>query len=200
MTLVNAHQRNLYYQPNSRFGIGPQGSTGGVGGLVISPMVSINCAYPEDGNSMSTDKSCSEPGGNGATCIPGCFSEHSSPSSWCNHGPLRADDDPNTWTGVWSCPFPPNELREALTVQQRLQSMRIRNNEIIVNAASYMAHLPHTIEVFFTVPSSGPKEHRTVRGAREALLREYGLGDATGPPLVVMDLQGGGSQPFHLMR
>lgn len=83
-------------------------------------------------------------------------------------------------------------------MQQGLESMRVRNNEIIVSAQSYVTHLPHSIEAFFVAPSSGPREREKVRSARDALLDEYELDETSGPPMVTMDLRGGSTRPFSL--
>ena len=44
----------------------------GMGGFVLAPSAKLFCAYPEDGNSMSGDKTCNKLYGD-ARCIPGCY-------------------------------------------------------------------------------------------------------------------------------
>ena len=87
---------------------------------MIAPTVSIFCAYAEDGNSMDGSKVCNPLGGNGVTCIPGCYP--------------KGQECPDIGH-AWSCSFPPTQLKEALQAQQDRSDMRARNNEVCVCAA-----------------------------------------------------------------
>ncbi|KAL1496682.1 hypothetical protein AB1Y20_014276 [Prymnesium parvum] len=149
------------------------------GGFVLAPTVSIFCAYPEDGNSMDGNKVCHPLGGDGVHCIPGCY-------------PLG-----QTCAEVgheWSCSFPPTQLREALQAQLRREDMKQRNNEIVVDLASVEAQLPRSIEGFFV-----GAEEAHVREVREQFMLDFGLSDADGPPLLRLNLDGGGEAPFTLI-
>ena len=170
VSVVSPRAKHLYY------------GTNGKGGLVLAPTAKLFCAYPEDGNSMA--KVCHPLGGDGVRCIPGCYPK----GQWCpelHH--------------AWSCSFPPTHLKEALQAQEGRIDFRMRNNELVVDLSSVSANLPSAIEGFFYFPGSGAAERAKAAEARQAFLGMYGLTEADGPPLLLVDLSdGGGDAPFSL--
>jgi len=138
-------------------------------------------ADPEDGNSMA--KVCHPLGGDGVTCIPGCY-------PWGRQCPDVGHD--------WSCSFPPNQLREALTAQEHRADYLHRNNELIIDMQSIEEHLPYAIIGFFYNARSGSSERSRVKLVRSSFLAHYSLGSDEGPPLLVLDLPNGGRRPFTL--
>jgi len=153
----------------------------GIGGLVLAPTARLFCAYPEDGNSMA--KLCRPLGGDGVTCIPGCYPR----------GQQCADVG-----HAWSCSFPPTQLGACLRAQEQRVDFLHRNNEIVVDMRSIEQNLPHAIAGFFYCARSGSSERSKVELARNSFLSHYHLSNAEGPPLLVLDLPGGGSRPFSL--
>jgi len=153
----------------------------GIGGFVLAPTAKLFCAYPEDGNSMA--KVCHPLGGDGVTCIPGCY-------PWGRQCPDVGHD--------WSCSFPPNQLREALTAQEHRADYLHRNNELIIDMQSIEEHLPYAIIGFFYNARSGSSERSRVKLVRSSFLAHYSLGSDEGPPLLVLDLPNGGRRPFTL--
>ena len=154
----------------------------GTGGLILSPATTtLFCAYPEDGNSMA--KTCQTLGGDGTRCIPGCYP--------------KGQQCPDVGH-AWSCSFPPSALREALQAQEDRIDFLSRNNELVVDLRSVTGRLPDSIEGFFFFKDSGPAERSKATSVRRAFLAEYGLSEEAGPPIVVVDLQGGGDAPFSL--
>jgi hypothetical protein len=135
-------------------------------------------ADPEDGNSM--DKICNPLGGDGATCIPGCY---------------PAGQQCPDVRHEWSCSFPPTHLREALQAQEL--RFLARNNEMVVDLRSVERNLPDAIAGFFYCARSGTSEIQRVQKARADFLAHYGLSSERGPPLLVLDLSlAGGVRPF----
>ena len=135
-------------------------------------------ADPEDGNSM--DKICNPLGGDGATCIPGCY---------------PAGQQCPDVRHEWSCSFPPTHLREALQAQEL--RFLARNNEMVVDLRSVERNLPDAIAGFFYCARSGTSEIQRVQRARADFLAYYGLSSERGPPLLVLDLSlAGGVRPF----
>ena len=99
---------------------------------------------------------------------------------------------------------PPTELRQVL--REHLASAPLANsyNEIVVDTASVVAGLPHTISGFFYRSSSGEEQREEVRKAHAAFLEAYGLGDGgsrSAPvPLLELDLDGRSDRPLKLVR
>lgn len=167
-SIINAGARSLYYGHNK-------------GGLVIAPSVDLFCAYPEDGNSMDGSKVCSPLGGDGVSCIPGCYPQGKTCPEMGH---------------TWSCSFPPSHLREALQAQQDRADFKARNNEIVVDLRSVLEQLPDSIQGFFAMGG----DDLLARDARDKFLDEYGLAEADGPPLLRLDLDNGDdSSPFSLL-
>lgn len=122
-------------------------------------------------------------GGDGANCIPGC----SPVGKQC---PDVGHD--------WSCSFA--SLRAALEAQQNRDSYKARNNEVVVNFESMRKGLPDTLQGFFYMRTSKASDELVVRNAHQAFLKEFGLGEADGPPLLELDLSSAGVRgaPFRL--
>ena len=68
-----------------------------------------------------------------------------------------------------------------------------RNNEMVVEASTVFDGLPGTIEAFFYMP--GETDIRP-RKAHAAFLAHYALQAEEGPPLLLLDIRGGGDRPF----
>ena len=172
-TIINDDLRNLFYDA---------GTVGA--GLVLAPSARLYCAYPEDGNSVA--KTCEPLGGDGASCIPGCYPA----GETC---PEVAHD--------WQCSFPPEALRDALQAQMGRRSYKERNNEIIVDAGAFKAALPHAVEGFFFLRGASGADQQWARKAHADFLDEFDLEAEEGPPLMELDLRDGGSdRPFKQAR
>ena len=127
------------------------GETGDVKGLIFRPSSTrLLCSYAIDGGSMT--QTC-EPPGVSASCIPGCWSGK---PGWCEQ------EEPNAGFRCGG-PFAPDRLATMLRLHE-MPDARVHYNEVIVDAASYVERLPHSLEA--------------VIGDREvhmAFLREYHL-------------------------
>ena len=121
---------------------------------------------------------CDPQGGDGVTCIPGCY-----PQGEQCHEVMRS----------WSCSYPPERLKAALTAQQGRFSYRSRNNEIVVTAESFSSSLPWSIQAFFYVPGSTGEERDAVYQARTNLIGAYPeqLTEANAPPVIILDMEDG---------
>ena len=118
-------------------------------------------------------RTCDPVGGDGRTCIPGCYPI----GQQCQD--IGRD---------YSCSFGPGSLRLALEAQQGRKSYRDRNNELVLDAKSMEGALPDSIEAFFFMPGTSSEDISAVRRARQALIDEYGLIDSTAPPMLKLDL------------
>lgn len=83
------------------------------------------CSYPGDGGSLEGGKTC-KPAGVSASCVPGCWK---GAPSWC---PVAQGK---------KCAFRPDDLASML--EQQPGHMY---NEVILDAATYLANLPHSLE------------------------------------------------------
>ena len=173
-SIINIRARVMYCG-----GGRPPCNMGAVGGIVLPPVARILCAYAQDGNSMHPDKTCI--GRGNPECIPGC-----SKAQECHSGQ------------IWSCGFPPGRLKDALRAQEGDQSMLARNNELVMDAKEYVRLLPFSVEAFFYNLDSAQWERDNVRNARDAFIREYHLDGIRAPPLLRLDLQGGGGSPWSV--
>ena len=173
-SIINSDARRMYFAAH-----GP----GGRGGLVLAPRsIRMLCAYPVDGNSMDPTKVCEPLGGDGVTCIPGCYAA----GKQCPD--MHRD---------WQCSYPPSELREALRVQKSRDGYRLKNNEIVIEPRSVVDGLPESVEAFFVPRGSTPTERFKVFRYREAFLRAYPrLPPERQPPVLLLDLTDGTSAPF----
>jgi hypothetical protein len=169
-SILNTQLRVLYYSTSSA-----SNRRDGAGGVVLSPThTDIFCAYATDGNSMDESKVCHPLGGNGRTCIPGCFL----PSQQCKDA-----DHP------WTCSFPPARLKVALEAQLSHPDLQARNNEIVVDMTSLVNRMPSAIEAFFLTPLSHGTEREKVLNAWRRFNQEHGAkseGDAA--PLLQLDV------------
>lgn len=174
-----------------------QRATTEVGGLILSPLTSrLFCAYPVDGNSLNHN--CPTLGGDGRSCIPGCY-----PAG------QQCQDvvDAQPWLIYAGCSYPPERLADALRKQQAPELAlsddgAADNNEVVVDLSSYLPHLPEAIEAFFITPTSqgarcAPPEydscttHRDLveTARRDFVSQYYSHADASlAPPLVLLDL------------
>ena len=131
-----------------------------VAGLIFRPEWNrVLCSYAADGGTMS--HTCS-PSGVSESCVPGCWSGR---AAWCDVTDARV--------GFQKCsgPFPPERL--GVMLQMHSQPFAgAGHNEVIVDAAWYVAHLPQSLEAII-----GDQK------AHAAFLAEYGL-SAEDVPLV----------------
>ena len=139
------------------------------------------CVRARSGNSMDPAKVCNPLGGDGVTCIPGCYP----PGQQCH----EVGHD-------WTCSFPPERLRDALSHQQARDSYKNRNNEMIVDIQSIQSQLPGSILAFWRKPKTYADAVQQAVDARANFFQRYRLTVDDGPPLLVLDLKGGGAAPF----
>ena len=173
-SVINNDARVMYYDVLKDM------ARGGVGGLVLSPRVTIFCAYADDGNSMDNQKVCKPAHGDGHTCIPGCYRD----------GEQCADMNRD-----WLCSYPPSQLKNAL--QKHLDRGATKNNEIVVDTRSITSAPTEMIVAFFVVRGSTVAERNLVVNAHAAFLREYPwLPPERQPPILQLDLKYGGREPF----
>ena len=167
--------------------------TEGQGGFVIDPtVVRLMCAYPTDGHSLAI--TCHPPGWS-ETCTPGC-------ARACNPG------DPD-----WArCSFPASRLREMMMRQQEwygphpwqpatdsdgVQRSQTRYTELVIDAESWSAALPTTIQAVFLLRSGTPEQRAQARDIHAAYVQAYEL-DEHLVPLLVYDPSRSATAPFTL--
>jgi hypothetical protein len=88
----------------------------------------------------------------------------------------------------YSCSFGRDFLLQALEAQQRRESYRSRNNEIVVSMTSMLQGLPRSIEAFFYLPHASSNEIRAVQRAQQELIETYHLSRHDAPSILVLDL------------
>ena len=66
----------------------------------------------------------------------------------------------------------------------------------MINLRTLANRMPDAIEGFFFVPQSSKEEKDKARNARQAFMAQYRLPADLGPPLLQLDLKGGGGAPF----
>ena len=177
-SILNTDLRTTYYGSASASDRRP-----GTGGVVLNPATTeVYCAYPVDGNSMDENHVCTPLGGDGETCIPGCYPK----GQQCH----EVGHD-------WTCSYPPTMLKEALEAQLARADYRARNNEIVISTAAMTAALPGAVEAFFVTPMSDVNERGQVVRAWRDFQQMYGLTEEQIPPLLEMDLQK--DLPFSLV-
>ena len=176
-TIINKDVNALYYGTDS------------VGGLILeADVVKLNCAYPEDGNSMAPSKICGTIGGDGTTCIPGC----SPVGEQCHEvGHL------------YSCSFPPHKLKDALEGQKTLHGAHdthggYRNNEVVVDLIDFTERLPAGIAGFFFMKNN-EHDKQEIQKAHRDFISQYKFPRQAAPPLMSLDLNCGCDQPFTLV-
>ena len=73
------------------------------------------------------------------------------------------------------------------------------HNEVVLDAASLVEHLPASVEAFFFGTHSSPTDIQFVRAVHQKFLEEHGMkdGEPGVPPLLLLDLApGAGDEPF----
>ena len=178
---MNARARALFYDPDEQH----------VGGVLLAPSVKILCAYPEDGNSMALTKVCTPPGGDGATCIPGC-----SPVGW------QCQDVGALYSTQGPCSFPPERLEEALAGQVTLHDTHggvWRNNEVVIDMAHYARTLPMGVDGLYYMAGSPEEGKARIRAIHRSFITQYRFPLLHAPPLLELDLEHGGDHPFRLV-
>ena len=152
---------------------------GGGGGFVLrASELTVNCAYYADGGSQG--KVCARGDDN---CIPGC-------GRWC---------DPGRGVFNWGCAWKPEHLKQMI-VQQMQVHPDGGYNEIIIDASSWVAHLPRTIAaVFVCVDENGMADPEKVQHSREVhrrFLEDYKLSSVDFPLLLFDEKK---TEPFRMM-
>ena len=118
------------------------------GGVILNPkFAQLLCAYNSDGGTRS--KACNPPGVSD-NCVPGCWA---GPECWN----LAKGQRGSCWfgAGVWNdwchsrgaegtCAWHPKDLGEVL----RRDRQNVQYNELVIDTATWNAHLPHSIEAF----------------------------------------------------
>ena len=145
-------------------------------------------------------------------CLPGCGIESERCAQvWMSH------DDRSRDAAV--CFFGADELYDALQRQAELASAAAppppggaaastgpapgqavtAHNEVVLDAASLVEHLPASVEAFFFGTHSSPTDIQFVRAVHQKFLEEHGMkdGEPGVPPLLLLDLApGAGDEPF----
>jgi len=164
------------------------------GGMILNPAVvedAILCSYAHDGG---TDHRTCSPPGRSATCLPGCggYGTTNGRPNWCSPGDEYERDK-------W-CPWPRDDLWRMLAQHERLWPHRTSYfgchphnerhvhtclyNEVLVDAAMWVAGLPSTIDAFFVLaPQRGTRHERSVRAVRAAFLEAHHLPESASPLL-----------------
>ena len=141
------------------------------GGLVLRPEeIELNCAYGSDGGSQGA---CCYPPGKTADCSPGC-------KRWC---------DPSRGVRNWGCSWPPQHLKEMI-VQQKVLEPNGGYNEVILDAQTWVDHLPRTIMAVFVHKDAPERDVETSKRVHADFLAEYGV-SADETPLVIYDYKTG---------
>ena len=152
-------------------------------GFVLNPSkMELLCSYHADG--ASDGKVCEQLGVSRA-CIPGCWKAagwHWGEAKWCER------PSPSARRGIlWGCAWRPDNLAGMMETHLEREAGGSHSggyNEIIMDAQSWVANLPHTIEaVFFVRPSDAAR----ASGVRADLMRAYNLAEGLAPPVVQYD-------------
>jgi len=137
---------------NAKTPRGPDGSivlySNNTGGLVLSTSHnSILCSYPRDGG---TSARICNPTGNSSKCVPGCFTEATNGHAcWCDEvAPATGCPEPSH-SNV--CAWKPSGLANMMQAQIRVAQPLY--NEVVVDAITYAANVPTTLEAIFFLAS-----------------------------------------------
>lgn len=71
---------------------------------------------------------------------------------------------------MWRCAWPPPQMQQGMNIQRGED-----HNEIILDAATWVHNLPHTIEAVFTIPTNDPRSKEEARRVHQKYLRDTGL-------------------------
>ena len=165
-------------------------------GIVMSPTHNkMMCAWASDAGTMS--RTC-DPLGLSDKCVPGCYTPPGdtggvSEEAWC-----RDEADPS------NCAHRPSQLD--IMMRKHAKANTVTYNEIVFEAATYVARLPVTIEAVFWVreganvdgycPVAGQYCERYARETHEKLTRIMGL-EKDQIPLLMLDPQNW-NEPFSV--
>jgi hypothetical protein len=154
-------------------------------GFVVHPdAVSVNCGYIDDGGSMHErcqpprrSDTCTQP----RACPP--LSSQATPKN-CSYGPSRLQ-----------------EMVLARNANNRHGHVIRAYQEVVLDAATWVAHLPHTIMAFFLEASSRPTRKwaqalQSLHGMHAAFLSMYGR-TASDVPVVLFDAKHAERAPFR---
>ena len=157
------------------------------GGLVLKMSSDgvnrIFCAMSGDGGTMSI---VCEPRGASDYCLPGCWScldeDGNAPDGVCEP----------SWCTVerpWQCGWRPTELSNMMQQQEHdLENSvcQIDNkcyNEILVDTATYVANLPHSLEAIFYLSTSSSQDEQHARLVHSTFLAATGMTPSAVPLL-----------------
>ena len=152
-------------------------------GFVIHPAaVELRCAYSGDGSTQHPGDPCPSRGEHGSS-----LNGHVS-IEWCMWR------NPN---GDGGCAWRPGKLDDAM---RQHAYMGGRYNELVIEYAPFVAHLPASVEAIFLTPTTSADEQARalrVRSAFRAAFADQLAHDAT--PLVMYDPVASPAEPFQLL-
>ncbi|KAL1505014.1 hypothetical protein AB1Y20_008777 [Prymnesium parvum] len=143
----------------------------GEGGFVVDPdRARVLCSYHGDGHSMA--KAC-VPSGVSEECVPGCGGGYAGcdvveKTAWC--ACERAE---------FLCAWKPDELEQMMRQQQREAANGFLDlkgyNEVILDAETWLAHLPGTIQAVFAMKNSEETYKSRAKAVHERFQQEFGV-------------------------
>jgi hypothetical protein len=86
--------------------------------------------------------------------------------------------------------------------QQRQWNLPYPNsyNEVVIDAASYTAHLPSVVEAFFYTARANKEQRHRVRRARKDFVRIHGQSEEDVPLMRYDSAQSWSGEPFTAVR
>jgi len=135
-------------------------------GFVLDPAhASMLCSYPRDGGSMH--RLC-EPPGASSSCSPGCWGTHEQ-QHHCQRWMVPCYTDLEEMLALHEKRHPFDELDECE------QGNGCMYNEVILDAAAWVAALPKTIRAVFFPSSASVAEEQRAREIHRDYIESYGL-------------------------
>ena len=149
------------------------------GGIIVTPAAlnhrdGLLCSYPYDPHSLG--RTCSPPGVNWPTCVPGC-AVPGGRCNWC--------DEPNCQY-YGGCAFRREQLQDMLRDFKRRKQPDRGYNELIVGTEHFLSTLPSGVEAFFylkTPRCQGSGCEQKARAGRATFAADYSLGPGEAPLL-----------------
>ena len=141
-----------------------------VHGFVLRPShAQLLCAYASDGHTF--DMQCKNAASNSG-CIPGC-PDMVRREWWprCN----------------WPCAYRPSDLGTMLLHQRTRPQPGYGYNELVLDARTWDANLPTTIEAFFVHVDAPGHLRTTIRDLHRQFIAHFGMDAQTAPPLLLFD-------------
>lgn len=130
------------------------------GGLIYRTSAHTNrvlCAWAGDGGTMNIQ--CSADERVAGKCVQGCYAHGK--ASWC--------------TGMaGGCPHPPDAIKRMMDSQALINP--VGYNEVILDSATFVRNLPHSLEAFFvTNTAEGWEERAKIKEAHARFVAVHGL-------------------------